>query len=129
MLKIVLISFGIIIAALAVSPHVFSLNNVFSFKKYEKMKTATAPSKEPSVQLYFTNSCPYCHKVLEFVEKNDLSVAINYIDDDEVKRQKLLSIGGKPQVPCLIMNDEIAMYESDAIIHWLKENKGVLPAN
>ena len=38
-------------------------------------------------------------------------------------RRELIDIGGKAQVPCLIV-DGRAIYESDAIIAWLRQNYG-----
>ena len=35
--------------------------------------------------------------------------------------EELVKIGGKSQVPCLVI-DGRALYESDDIIEWLKEN-------
>ncbi len=114
MLKVILISFGIIITALAITPY------LFSFNKPPVPKSVMIQDK--SLELYFMNSCPFCHKVLNFVQQNNLPVAINYIDDDNEKRDKLLSIGGKSQVPCLVMNNEEALYESNDIINWLRAN-------
>ena len=36
-------------------------------------------------------------------------------------REELIKIGGKPQVPCLVIGDK-AIYESNDIIEWLKKN-------
>lgn len=36
-------------------------------------------------------------------------------------REELIKIGGKPQVPCLVIDGK-ALYESDDIIQWLKDN-------
>lgn len=40
---------------------------------------------------------------------------------DSKNRQELIKIGGKPQVPCLIIDGK-ALYESDDIIEWLRKN-------
>ncbi len=37
-------------------------------------------------------------------------------------RQALLDVGGKTQVPCLVIDGK-ALYESNDIIEWLKENQ------
>ena len=36
-------------------------------------------------------------------------------------RDELIKIGGKTQTPCLVIDGK-TLYESDAIIKWLKEN-------
>lgn len=38
-------------------------------------------------------------------------------------KDELVTIGGKSQVPCLVINGE-ALYESDDIIAWLEQNYG-----
>ena len=40
---------------------------------------------------------------------------------DSAVRDELIKIGGDSQVPCLTIDGQ-AMYESDDIIDWLKEN-------
>ena len=67
--------------------------------------------------LYYKPTCPYCIKVLHFLEQNDISVPLKNINENSQNRQELLNIGGKIQVPCLVINDE-ALYESDDIIQW-----------
>jgi len=71
--------------------------------------------------LYYKPTCPYCIKVLHFLEQNDISVPLKNINENSQNRQELLNVGGKTQVPCLVNNDE-ALYESDDIIQWFKES-------
>ena len=40
---------------------------------------------------------------------------------DSAARDELIGIGGKSQVPCLVI-DGVALYESNEIIAWLEEN-------
>lgn len=42
-------------------------------------------------------------------------------DENSRIRQELIDIGGKPQVPCLVIDDK-AIYESDDIIQWFKKD-------
>ena len=73
------------------------------------------------LELFYKESCPYCQKVLRFIE-------MNKIDDVELKdivanpefRDTLVEVGGKGQVPCLFI-DSKPMYESMDIIKFLKE--------
>jgi len=39
----------------------------------------------------------------------------------EQEAEELISVGGKQQVPCLVIDGK-AMYESDDIIEWMKSN-------
>ena len=71
--------------------------------------------------LYMRPTCPFCQLVEMTIA--DLGISINRVDLDQTPEQKkeLIKIGGKGQVPCLLI-DGSAMYESQAIINWLKEN-------
>lgn len=75
----------------------------------------------PELFLYYKSTCPYCHKVLQFMEQENISIPIKDISANSENRQKLVEIGGKQQVPCLVIDGK-ALYESDAIIQWLEEN-------
>ena len=65
--------------------------------------------------LYYKPTCPYCIKALHFLEQNDISVPLKNINESSQNRNELLRIGGKIQVPCLVINSK-ALYESDDII-------------
>ncbi len=56
------------------------------------------------------------------MKENDISIPLADRDFSPENRQALLDIGGKAQVPCLII-DGTALYESEDIIEWLKKNK------
>ena len=72
------------------------------------------------LDLYMLETCPYCKKVLKFMEENNISC--NKIDiSDKLSEEMLIKIGGKRQVPFLVDNDRnIQMYESADIIEYLK---------
>lgn len=70
--------------------------------------------------LYIRNTCPYCQKVLRFLAENKINVEQKDISDNDELVQELINIGGKKQVPCLVVNDK-ALYESDDIIEWFKK--------
>ena len=71
--------------------------------------------------LFILETCPYCKKVMDFLEENNIKYhKFDIINKDNVLR--LLSIGGKEQVPFLYnedTNDKI--YESDDIIEYIKK--------
>ncbi len=71
--------------------------------------------------LYYKPTCPYCIKILHFLEQNDMSVSLKNIDENSQNRNELLRIGGKTQIPCLVINGK-ALYESDDIIQWFEKN-------
>jgi len=70
--------------------------------------------------LYYKPTCPFCKKVIDYMDKAGIIVPMEDTSDQE-KSSELVSLGGKKQVPCLIIDGE-ALYESDAIIEWLEEN-------
>jgi len=77
------------------------------------------------LNLFELQTCPYCKKVMEFLDENN--IPYNKVDTSNTDNVlKLLSIGGKDQVPFLY-NDETdeRIYESDDIIDYLKNLKQV----
>ncbi len=72
--------------------------------------------------LYYKATCPYCQKVFNFLKQNNISVPLKDRDASPQNRQELINIGGKPQVPCLVIDGK-ALYESDDIILWLRQNQ------
>jgi len=69
--------------------------------------------------LYYLPTCPYCQKVLRFMNENGILIDM-YSTTEPENRDFLLSNGGKNQVPCLFIGQE-ALYESNDIIAYLKE--------
>lgn len=70
--------------------------------------------------LYILESCPYCRKVMNFLDEK--GVQYTKIDiKNKANEEALIKIGGKRQVPFLIDTDRnIQMYESADIIEYLK---------
>ncbi len=72
--------------------------------------------------LYKKDVCPYCQKVMNFMDKNGIdSVEMKDIIEDPKNEEFLIKEGGLDQVPCLFIDGK-AMYESDDIIEYLKES-------
>ena len=72
-------------------------------------------------ELYIKPTCPYCQKVLRFMEAHDIKIALRDTSADPEAREELVRVGGKAQVPCLFI-DGTPLYESDDIIAHLKEH-------
>ena len=70
--------------------------------------------------LYSKETCPYCQKVLRFMASRNINMPVKNTLDPAI-RQELVEIGGKGQVPCLVIDGK-ALYESDDIISYLQEN-------
>ena len=75
-----------------------------------------------NIILYHFDGCPYCQRVRDFLAKEKIAVPLKDIHLDPLAKQELIKIGGKPQVPCLVIDGK-ALYESLDIIEWFKQNK------
>ena len=71
--------------------------------------------------LYKMQSCPFCVRVMDFIDENGLDIKTKDIVENLSFRDELIETGGKSQVPCLIVDGK-PLYESNDIIAWLKEN-------
>ena len=72
------------------------------------------------LDLYILETCPYCKKVMSFMDEN--GVKYNKINiNDKVNEDTLIKIGGKRQVPFIVDKERnIQMYESADIIEYVK---------
>jgi glutaredoxin 3 len=68
--------------------------------------------------LYYSPWCPYCQKVIRFMESNDIQIEMRPTSDSDAK-ETLMQVGGKNQVPCLFIEGK-PLYESDDIIEYLR---------
>ena len=71
--------------------------------------------------LYHFMGCPYCQRVRDFLNKEGITIPMKDTHANLENRQELIKIGGKPQVPCLVIDGQ-ALYESLDIIEWFKRN-------
>ena len=93
-----------------------------SFERESKVTEA------PDLLLYYSPWCPFCQRVLSHLEKIKKTIPMKNLQNDREGRQDLISIGGKAQIPCLIINGE-ALYESQDIINWISKHKHLLESN
>lgn len=75
------------------------------------------------LDLYILETCPYCKKVMNYMKENGIKFhKFDTINNDNAL--KLLSIGGKDQVPFLHNEDtDDKIYDSERIIEYLKNLK------
>lgn len=73
------------------------------------------------LKLYYFDECPFCKKVIQYMERNNIEVEMANIHKDPKNKEELIKLGGKEQVPMLLIDGK-PLYESDDIIKWLKEN-------
>lgn len=79
-------------------------------------------SANRELELFMKPTCPYCIKVMSFMDNNGTAIPLRDIEADEGAAKTLVSVGGKRQVPCLFI-DGRPLYESDDIIAWLRANE------
>lgn len=75
------------------------------------------------IDLFILETCPYCKKVMSYMDENGISY--NKIDiTDKASEAALIQMGGKRQVPFMVDKDRnIQMYESNDIIEYVKTLK------
>ena len=73
------------------------------------------------INLYYLSTCPYCKKVIDFLDSNNIEYKLLDINEHE-NFNKLLKIGKKRQVPFIVdTNTGNVMYESEYIIEYLSK--------
>ena len=75
----------------------------------------------PLLELYYFDSCPYCQRVLNAIDR--LKIKVSYLDiyGNTNNMQKLMQITGRKTVPCLFIDGD-PMFESLDIIAWMEKN-------
>lgn len=81
--------------------------------------------KKHDLTLYYKDTCPFCKKVFDYLDDLHKIIPTKNIKGDVEYTEELIAIGGKKQVPCLVIDGQ-ALYESDAIILWIEEHKSLL---
>jgi len=82
-------------------------------------------------QLFKFDTCPFCHRVMRFLQQANIAVETRDIMRDGDARAELLAGGGSQQVPCLRI-ERVAdsgtqvqwLYESNDIIRYLQQHAG-----
>ena len=76
---------------------------------------------QTSPVLYKFDRCPYCVTVMEYLKRRRITIPLRDILTDPGGLDELIRVGGKRQVPCLIIDGK-ALYESENIIQWFEEH-------
>ena len=81
-------------------------------------------SSTQNLALYHYQSCPFCRLARTAIDQLDLDIEERDIQRQPQHRSDLIRQGGKPQVPCLRIENESGkvqwLYESSDIISYLK---------
>jgi len=75
----------------------------------------------PELIFYYSSFCGFCRRVTDYMEENGITADMKNINESSDIRNALIQIGGKSQVPCLVVNGEV-IYESKDIIQWFEKN-------
>ena len=75
------------------------------------------------IELFILETCPYCKKVMSYMDEN--GIKYKKIDiSDKASEDALIQLGGKRQVPFMVDKDRnIQMYESNDIFEYVKTLK------
>lgn len=79
------------------------------------------------LELFYKSDCPWCHKVMGFMDAHHIELEMHDIyaeEDGDAERARLIEFGGKRQVPCLFIDGK-ALYESSDIIDYLGREFGI----
>jgi len=126
MVKNYIFSIGVLSSLFACMYQCEAIDNSSTFRPLP-LQQAVAREK-PQLLLYYIPWCPYSQKVLDYLKQIHRTVPMKNLQNDFKSKEDLRKVGGKTQVPCLIINGK-AMYESAAIIQWLSQNKSILDPN
>ena len=75
-----------------------------------------------TLELFKYDTCPYCRRVMDYIASvGRTDIRYEDIHKNPEEAERLLSVGGKMQVPCLFI-DGVPLYESMDIIKWLEEH-------
>lgn len=88
---------------------------------------AYSTHQDPVLTLYYSPTCPYCVKVLNYLHSIHKTVPMKNVKQSAEIKEELIEKGGKAEVPCLLI-DHFALYSSDQIIEWLKTHQEELPS-
>ncbi len=103
----------------------FTMSPEGSALEHSRLSKQATLTEKPQLLLYYTPWCPYSQKVLNYLTQIKKTVPMKNIQNDTRGKEELKKIGGKSQVPCLVINGK-AMYESADIIRWLSQNQAFL---
>jgi glutaredoxin len=74
-----------------------------------------------SIELYALDGCPYCEKVHDALEDNDVDYETNWVEALHSERDEVKRVSGQRGVPVLVDEDAgVTMAESDRILEYVE---------
>ena len=74
------------------------------------------------ITLYAKSGCGYCKKVIDVLDLHGISFIKLNVRDEAIANE-LIEKGGKLQMPYML-DGNVAMYESDAIVDYIEKTYG-----
>lgn len=104
----------------------FLLLFVLSSLPAQTVETPTTEARVeiPTLTLFYAPWCYYCHKVINYLKRINKQIPLKDVENP-LNKEELITLGGRRQVPCLLINEE-PLYESGAIIAWLSAHQDLL---
>jgi glutaredoxin len=102
------------------------LNAIFSPKSVKRSseQQQLVDEKTKNLTLYQLPACPFCVKVRRAMKRNNLTIALRNINQNNAYLDELIKEGGKRTVPCLRIDNNGNtewLYESNDIISYLEK--------
>jgi len=92
---------------------------------YPRITAEHRRDPEQLLELYDYEGCPFCRRVREVLCELDLDYLAHPVAHGSPRRDELIGVGGKMQVPYLIdRNTGTSLYESSDIIAYLNDTYG-----
>ncbi len=88
------------------------------------LRTEEQSIEKLELTLYYTQWCYYCQRVVNYMNRINKTITVKDVQYS-VNKEELLKIGGKKQVPCLIIEGK-PLYESKDIIDWISSHQELL---
>jgi glutaredoxin 2 len=79
--------------------------------------------KPIELTLFKYDACPFCQRVMGVIDELGITVEMRDTRRDPEARRQAVQLGGRTQVPMLLVNGE-PMYESSDIVHYLRTEVG-----
>jgi glutaredoxin 3 len=80
--------------------------------------------KKPVLLLFYSSQCPYCHDVLNYLNKIHKQVPMKDVVTNHQAYEELANLG-QVMVPCLLIDGK-PIYDSTAVIQWLSQHQDLL---
>ncbi|MBI2548910.1 glutathione S-transferase N-terminal domain-containing protein [Candidatus Woesearchaeota archaeon] len=63
----------------------------------------------PTVKVFSTEACPWCHKAKEFLQQNKITFTDYNVAEDEEARNEMIEKSGQLGVPVILVDDTVVV--------------------